>query len=37
MYIDHVGDMVYTNYTTKDVGILTLSGDHKVSGIVKDS
>jgi hypothetical protein len=36
MYIEHIGDMVYNNNTTSDRGVLTLSENHKMSGIVYD-
>lgn len=37
MYIEHVGDMIFTNHTTKDKGVLTLSENHKMTGTVFDS
>lgn len=37
MYIEHIGDMVFHNYTTNDKGVLTLSENHKMIGTVYDS
>ncbi|CAK61320.1 unnamed protein product (macronuclear) [Paramecium tetraurelia] len=37
MYIEHIGDVVFNNYTTNDKGILTLSENHKMVGTVYDS
>lgn len=30
MYIEHVGDMIFTNHSTNDKGVLTLSENHKM-------